>query len=552
MPLHPRTIWPVLVTGFLLIASVVSAQDAGESGASLTDRQVAYDARHYDLRIEVFPAEQRIEGRLAARVRAVAVLDAVELDLHDALEVTGAWQGEAEAEFVRSSGKVRVQLQRNVPVGEEVTVTLAYGGKPHTARNPPWDGGFTWKTTPSGAPWIATSCQTNGADLWWPCKDHPSDEPESMTITVTTPKDLVCATNGRLIDEKVEDGKRTVHYGVSTPINTYCVALNIAPYVVLKSEHTSVTGEKFPVRFFALPEHREQAEAFVTSEVIPQLRWFEESFGPYPFRADKYGVVETPHLGMEHQTIIAYGNRFRIEDGYDWLHHHELAHEWWGNLVSVRDWKDFWIHEGVGTYTQALYQEHLHGMEGYHRQMGRTRRTIANRFPVAPRESAGAKEMSSGAGLDIYYKGAWVMHTLRWLIGREALMKGLASFCYPTEEAWKSTDGSACRGVDTEEFLATMETASGQKLDWFFEVYLRQPKLPRLERELSEGRLTLRWVVPNDLPFPMPVAVQMGEEVLRVPMSGGRGEVAVPPGVTPEIDPEHWILRDRLRRPRGG
>ena len=304
-----------------------------------------------------------------------------------------------------------------------------------------------------------------------------------------------------------------------------------------------------------LPSSREQAE-----EIFPQflehLAWFERTVGPYPFRNEKYGIAETPHLGMEHQTIIAYGNQYRgIESGYDWLHHHELAHEWWGNLVTNADWKDMWVHEGIGTYMQALYLEELRGVEGYHEEMARNRTRLNNKRAVAPRTVQDSKQIyfapDGGHDNDIYSKGSWVMHTLRWTLGDEVFLEALRRMAYPEPERAARTDGGQVRFTDTEEIRALAEAACDCDLASFFEIYLRQPELPVLVAEPGPERLDLSWEWPAGLSLPdgspvvfeVPVPVRVDGELQRVPMPGGRGQLAVTAGATVEIDPDRWLLR---------
>jgi aminopeptidase N len=375
-----------------------------------------------------------------------------------------------------------------------------------------------------------------------------------MRISVTVPAPLVCASNGRLegVDENA-DGTRTWRWHVTTPISNYTVALNIAPYVTIEREYTSVAGDTFPVTYWVLPEHRAQGEQLM-EQILAHLRFFEARFGPYPFRADKYGVVETPHLGMEHQTIIAYGNEYRDNEwGFDWLHHHEFAHEWFANLVTAPDWNDFWIHEGFATYAQNLYVEELHGAAAYRKSMADIRPRILNRRAVAPREPRTSGEMyfldldvppgQRQSDSDIYFKGAWILHTLRWLLGDEDFALFLHRAAYPDPALEATTDGSACRFATTDDLLAIAEDVSGRDLDWFFELYLRQPELPGLEVETADGALRLRWRTPTDLPFPMPVEVRVGEELVRVEMPGGEATVELPAGAEVEVDPHDWLLR---------
>jgi aminopeptidase N len=449
--------------------------------------------------------------------------------------------------FQREPGRIRIKLDKPPANGKDFTLAVAYGGSPHEAVRPPWDGGFTWKKTKDGKPWIATSCQGEGADLWWPCKDHPSDKPNGMDLHITVPKDLIVASNGTLVGKPKVDGKlHTFHWHVASPISNYCIALNIAPYVLLEDTFTCIDGTKMPIQFFVLPESEAKAKRCM-SQFLDHVKVFEEILGPYPFRAEKYGIAETPHLGMEHQTIIAYGNGFKDEQ-YDWLHNHELSHEWWGNLVTCRDWKDMWIHEGFGTYMQPLYRERRFGRDAYNREMQKQR--MMNQSPIAPRESKDSHEIYFGAsGNDIYYKGSWVLHTLRWQMGDEKFFESLRKFCYPTDAARKATDGSQVRLVDTDDYVKLCSTIAGEDLGWFFEVYVRQPHLPKLEADKQDGVLKLHWSTPGDLPFSLAVPVVVGGKEVRVAMPGGVGELKVG-DADYAVDPEMRILIDRPRRPR--
>ena len=289
-------------------------------------------------------------------------------------------------------------------------------------------------------------------------------------------------------------------------------------------------------------------------EIKLDIAFFESICGPYPFRGDKYGVVETPHLGMEQQTITGYGNNYRgnpwgAQQGFDFLLHHEMSHEWWGLLVTAKNWNDFWIHEGIGTYTQALYAERLKGADAYHQVMGEQRRGIANRGPVAPREPHSSQEIyftskwkDSPAG-DIYNKGSWIMHSLRYLLGDEAFFRVLRRFAYPDPALEKVTDGRQCRFATTDELLSIAEKESGRQLDWFWELYLRQPALPELVSEVKDGALELHWKTPKDLPFPMPVDVKIAGKLTRLEMKDGKASVPLHGAKDYAVDPLNWILR---------
>ena len=301
-----------------------------------------------------------------------------------------------------------------------------------------------------------------------------------------------------------------------------------------------------------LPEDYERGRQLFP-EILDHLAFFEEAFGPYPFRADKYGVAQTPHLGMEHQTIIAYGANFDngamlggADWGFDALHHHELAHEWWGNLVTNADWADMWLHEGFGMYTQMLYIERRQGSERADAFMMSLRPLLENEKAVAPYGSIPASTSSH----DIYYKGAWILRTLRYLVGDETFFTSLRRMAYLTPEMEQVTAGRQTRFAVTDDYRTIVEALSGRDLGWFFEVYLRQPELPRLLAERDPDvsgqagdALVLRWDVPGDRLFPMPVDVEIDGTVRRVEMPDGTARLSVPPGVEVRFDPRHRVLR---------
>ncbi len=530
-----------------------SKQD-NTSGGVLLPEEAAYDVRHYDLTLELDPEERSIEGRLVMTATLLEETDAIVFDLDERLEIRALELEGAAMDFTRGElQRVRVPVA-GIEVSSEFRIAVTYGGKPRRAPNPPWSGGFSWSKTEAGEHWIVTSCQGEGADLWWPVKDHPSDEADSVDLRFSVPEGLSAVSNGKLvsIEPAERQGYRVHHWHVSTPINSYGVALNVAPYVQLSHEYESVTGETFPFYFWVLPENVEQGKA-ILPEFADHVAFHEKLLGPYPFRADKYGVVETPHLGMEHQSIIAYGNKFRGDPtfDYDWLHHHELSHEWWANLVTAKDWNDFWIHEGIGTYMQALYLEQRFGKDEYLKKMAMDRGSIANRGALAPRDPKPTGWMyfsgssSESPGGDIYFKGSWVCHTLRWMLGDEVFFQVLRRWAYPTEALEGTTDGSACRFATTDELLAIAEEVSGVELDGFFEVYLRRAALPELVSERSKGSLTLRWNAEVD-EFRMPVELEIEGERRRVEVSTEPVRIDVGEGEL-VIDPDRWLLRSNSR-----
>jgi aminopeptidase N len=540
-----------------------------ESGGPLMPEQAAYDITFYDLALQIFPGDSSINGRLTAQAVIVHPLEWFVLDLDTVFTVTGVkwlrFPGKesvppperpemTDLKFEHRGGKLWSHLNGCRQPGENITLQVEYRGRPRVAPRPPWVGGFTWAKTANGPPWIATSVQSDGADLWWPCKDHPSDEPDSMALHFTVPEPLVVASNGRLrgVTEN-ENNTRTYHWFVSTPINNYGVALNAAPYRTIEGTYQSVTGEKIPVTYWVLPENYEKG-----LKLFPQfsehLAFYEKLLGPYPFRGDKYGVAETPFLGMEHQTIIAYGADYSNEPhGYDLLHHHELGHEWWGNLVTALDWRDFWLHEGLCSYMHPLYSEQLGGREAYLRALLERRGHIRNIQPVAPREARTTTQMYFAAPAyiesdgDIFNKGIWILHALRYLIGDAAFFNSLRGMAYPMPELEKVSDGSQCRFATTDDFLRITEEISGMELDWFFEVYVRQPELPQLIVRQEAGSLQLQWETADGLSFPMPVEVKIAGKTQRVEMSNGHASLVLPQAGGFEIDPNRWLLMDLVK-----
>ncbi len=543
-----------LVLGAGPAAQRPAPPEALTSGRPIPEEQACYDVLHYDLSVRVDPGKRAIQGRVVVRAKLLRPTREVLLDLDDRLKVKRVLVGEKSVGFSHRLGEIRVDTRElTAQAGGELALAVEYGGEPREAPMAPWDGGFVWSKTASGAPWIATANQMQGADLWWPCKDQPDDEPDSMDIRVTVPKPLVDASNGKLVEVVEEqDGWRTFHWRVSTPINAYGIALNIAPYETITRDYTSVAGDAFPVTYWVLPENVDKGKVLF-EDILRQMRALEELFGPYPFRGDKYGVAETPHLGMEHQSIIAYGNNYSgnpwgEQYGFDMLHLHEFAHEWWANLVTCANWNDFWIHEGFASYAQALYCERLQGRKGYFTEMAALRRGIRNRAAVAPREKKSTAEMYFGdregsPGGDIYNKGAWILHTLRWLLDDEDFFPALRRMAYPDPALEKATDGRACRFATTEELRSIAEQVSGQDLGWFFELYLRQPELPALEHSVKDGQLLLEWNTPKGLACPMPVEVELGGESVRVECPEGKGVLPLNGRKDFVVDPRDRILR---------
>lgn len=544
-------------TTFLLIAFLLAAFSVGaqrehgvrptETGGLLRFEQAAFDVQDYEINLNIFPATKSLSGLLVMTAKIVIPTNVIVLNLDTPYAVEHVGDGIRDLKYERKSDELWIWFPMTKQVGETFAVSVRYAGKPRVAPNPPWIGGFMWEKTPSGADWISVALQNDGADLLFPCKDHPSDKPATATMNLSVPNSLIAVGPGKFEGLKKPNSEFTTYtWRMTNPIANYSLVFNAAPYKLIEDSVKSETGETIPIKFYILPENFDKGAKLI-AETKKYNAFFEKYLGPYPFRAIKLGIVETPHLGMEHSTSIAYGNKFRFgDDGFDWLMFHEYGHEWWANLVTASDWRDFWIHEGFQSFMDTLYVEETKGKESYFSAMKRRAAATRNMQPVAPRDAKIAYQVymaepdyvkSDG---DIYGKGAVVLHTLRYLIGDEAFFRSLRRMAYPTKEMERITDGRQERLVTTDDFLSISETECKCELDWFFEMYLRQPKLPKLVTESAMNSTTFRWETPNNLPFPMPIDVVIDGKVRRVEMKEGKAVVS---GSPTTVDPNGWVLK---------
>jgi aminopeptidase N len=517
------------------------------SGAPRSAAQQALDFDKADLKLRIEPATRSIRGDVTLTFGTRAPVGSIELDLDrnlpiDAIAVDG--QPLPATSWRNPEGKLTIDLPHPLEPGRQVAVRVQYHGQPHVARRAPWDGGFVWSQTPDGQPWVASAVQGEGCDLFWPCIDHPTGKARQVDEHITVPSPLVAAGNGIAMGMDETDGWRTYHWRTKNP-STYGISINVAPYQLLSGEYRSRYGNVIPLRMWYLPQNEKGAKELF-AEFAPMLDFFESTIGPYPFGDEKMGVVETPHKGMEHQTINAYGNRYaKTAYGYDELLQHEFAHEWFGNQLTNANWDDMWLHEGLGSYMQPLYMQHLRGDQEYFAALMHQRALIENKAPIVsgkPRLEEDVYDTKRGGpGQDIYNKGSLVMHTLRGLIGDEAFFRAVR------EEVYGSADprpgNFAPRYGTTPEFIAIARRVSGRDLDWFFQAYLYQKDLPELQATRSGNTLQLAWKTEKDTPFPMPVEVRVGDRLLSVPMTNGSGSIALPEGASYTLDPHSKVLR---------
>lgn len=517
------------------------------SGVPRAPEQEAVSFELADLSFKVDPARKWLDGDAKLTFLANSPISRLVVDLDrnyriDLVQVDGV--ALAKGAWRNLEGRMSIDLPTRLAAGGRAVLRIRYAGSPHEAKRAPWDGGIVWSKAPTGEPWIATAVEGEGCDLLWPCIDHPMGEPLRVDQHITVPAPLVAAGNGvaKGMDEK--DGWRTYHWSTRNP-DTYAIALNIGPYELLQGEYKSRYGNVIPLRFWYLKGNDAKARGLF-AEFAPMLDFFEEVIGPYPFADEKMGVVETPHLGMEHQTINAYGNGYKKDEyGYDWLLQHEFAHEWFGNQLTNADWDDMWLHEGFGSYMQPLYMQWLRGDMEYMAVLMKQRARVVNLHPIVSGRSMTEEDVyddERGPGNDIYAKGSLMLHTLRGLIGDDAFFRATREIVYGTDTP--QPGNFKPRYATMSDFIAIVNRITGRDCGWFFDVYLRSAKLPDLVAKRSEGQLALRWKTQGDKPFPMPVQVRVGDRVVDVAMINGRGDIALPAGASYTLDPQSKVLRE--------
>ncbi|WP_183254844.1 M1 family metallopeptidase [Brevundimonas basaltis] len=501
-----------------------------------------------DLSIKVIPDDRAIDAVAVLDFTATAPVERLVVELDTILTVS-----EVDVDGVpvppdrwsNPEGRMSVELGRTLAAGETARLRIAYSGRPRVAPHAPWDGGFVWATAPSGEPWIATAVQPEGCDIFWPCIDHPLAEPGRVDLHITVPSNLSAPSNGKFLGTVDHgDGWTTWNWSAANP-NTYAIALNIGPYAEVSADYRSRFGNVVPMSYWHLRSDDPAKVAALFAQFAPMMDFYEATVGPYPFGDEKMGVVETPYLGMEHQTINAYGNEYKLDGrGFDWLLHHELSHEWFGNQLTNRNADDMWLHEGLGSYMQPLYDRWLHGDRFMEASLLDQRRGLINKFPVVSGEEKSEDEVyqsDRGPGLDIYNKGSLIAHSLRLLIGDEAFFRSVTRLVYGT--ATPRPGEFQPRYGTTDEFLSIVHEETGQDLTWFFQGYLYQAALPDLRQTRAGGELVLEWVTGNGGVFPMPVEVEVDGRRRTVSMDGGRGRIAAPPGAHVLIDPDNKVLR---------
>jgi len=476
---------------------------------SITPERAWWDVTFYDLHVTIDPSDSTVHGWNSINYRITGVPRAMQIDLQTPLDVDSMVQDGRRLRYRRDGNAFIVTLAAPQPKGATKTVTVYYHGKPRVAVKPPWDGGLIWAHDSAGHPWISTACQELGASVWWPTKDTQADEPDSQRIALTIPDSLgEAVANGRLraIDRST-NGWTTYEWFVTEPINNYDVAAYVGRYAHFTDDYQGEGGQ-LTLGFWPLASHLDAARTQF-AQVTPMLQCFEHWFGPYPWYRDGYQLVEAPHLGMEHQSAVAYGNGYH--NGYrgrdlsgtgwgltwDFIIVHESAHEWFGNSITTADIADMWVHEAFANYAESLFTECQHGTAAGAAYVIGMRTKVQNDRPIIGPYGVNAKGSD-----DMYNKGGNLLHTIRHIIGNDSTWQSVLRGLNTTFRHRVVT------GKQVEEYLSER---AGMDLSHVFAQYLTTTQIPVFEYQLAGDTLAYHWadVLPG---FDMPLRVSVGPD----------------------------------------
>ncbi len=486
----------------------------------LNSYRTCYDVHFYDLDLFVDMLERSIQGQVGIHYTVQEDFNRMQIDLFENMQIDSVVYIDAQANqlvtsFERNGNAFFVDVP-NQTKGASGQVIVYYGGKPIIAKNAPWDGGFSWKRDKENRPWLGVSCEGIGASLWWPNKDHLSEESDSTRIRVTVDDDYTVISNGNLRSTEVLDnGLHAFEWFVAYPINNYNVTLNIGNYAHFNDPYVAFDGDTLACDYYVMDYNLEKAKQHF-EQVHGVLESFEYFFGKYPFWEDGFALVETPYLGMEHQSCIAYGNKYMrgylggmipADMDWDYIIVHETGHEYFGNSVSSVDHAEMWIHESFTTYMEALYVEYFYEYADVERYLEGQRPFIRNKQSIVGPMDVNFDNWKAS---DHYYKGSWVIHTLRHHLGDdEFYFKYLKDFY----QAFSMSH------MTSEDFILFTEDYTGLSIRPIMEHYLYKAELPILRYSLDEKRnkktFAYRWDnVAED--FNLKVWVRVGEELIQI------------------------------------
>ena len=474
---------------------------------SITKERSWWDLNRYHLDISVNPEQRSISGSNKISYTVLKSYDVMQIDLQTPLKLTRAVQDNSDLEIIHDGNAHFIKLEKQQNIGSKEEITVYYEGNPRVAVRAPWDGGISWEKDKNGNHFIASSCQGLGASVWWPNKDHMYDEPESMLMSVNVPKGLTNISNGRLVKVEEMSDSTTFHWEVVNPINNYGVNINIGDYVNFSEVYKGEKGD-LDMDYYVLSYNLEKAKIHF-KDAIKSMQAFEHWFGPYPFYEDSFKLVETPYLGMEHQSSVTYGNQYK--KGYlgrdlsgtgwglkfDFIIIHESGHEWFANNITNKDIADMWIHEGFTAYSENLFLDYYYGKEASSEYVIGTRKRIRNDRPIIGNYNVNAEGSS-----DMYYKGANMIHMLRQFTKNDEKWRGILR---------KMNAKFHHQSVTTQQIESFLSDEIDLDLHSFFNQYLRDVRIPTLEYNIDKNILHYRWtnVVEG---FEMPIEFESNKQ----------------------------------------
>ena len=471
---------------------------------TVTPERAWWDVSYYHIEVTPDYNQKFIHGVTTIVFNVVNPGQTLQLDLQEPLSIDSALYNGHVIPLRRDGNVYFLKFSSLFAVNDRVSIRIVYSGMPRQAINPPWDGGWIWKKDDKDRPWMTVACQGLGASVWYPCKDHQSDESDSSALSITVPNDLVGVANGRLRSvRKNNNNTSTYTWVVDSPINNY----NIIPYIGhYENWNEPYVGEKglLDCSYWVLDYNMEAAKKqFVQTKEM--LQCFEHWFGPYPFYKDGFKLVEAPHLGMEHQSAIAYGNNFA--NGYlgkdlsssgwglrwDYIIIHESGHEWFGNNITTKDIADMWVHEGFTDYSETIFTGWKFGEEAGNDYLVGLRKSIQNREPII-----GPYNVNQEGSNDMYYKGASLIHNIRHIIHDDEKFRSML------REMNTVFYHQTVTSAQIEKFIS--ET-SGIDFKKVFDQYLRTTQVPVMEYKIKKNKVSYHWI--NCIPgFNMPLRVQ--------------------------------------------
>jgi aminopeptidase N len=519
----------------LLLCGIIFSNSYAQeltSGGKLKPEQAIMDVRHYSINLAVDIDQKSISGFTVIDFILSQQAPVLLFDLLNDMKVEKIWVNGKEAPFTHTNALITITPAAPVAAGK-ASVKVKYAGKPHVAIRPPWEDGFTWTKDTLGHPWVSITAEAAGGQIFFPCKNHPSDEPnEGADMNITVPKGLVVAAPGLL--QKVTHQKTTDTYFWKTnyTTNNYSLVFNIGDYAVVTKMYTTVDGNKVPMQFYVLKA--DEAKAAHQLEILERIAKVREKyFGEYPWVKEKIGIAETPHLGMEHQTMNAYGNKFRYDTiggvDNDWLMNHEFGHEWFGNKVTVKDWADYWIQEGICSYGDALYTREMGGEQAYINRFKQSSFGIANQKPVV--QGKDIDEATAYIG-DIYSKGAFFMHTLRYVVGDDIFFPTLKQLSTNAQYTYDNL-------VTTDDVEQLFSKAAATNLKPLFDLYMRTTQ--KLEVHIVAQRQNKYKISIDNIDMALPIDIVTEKGVQKITLS--KKPIVITSDILPQIDPDMYYLK---------